>query len=117
MASIRLNVFIVHKKGIDKGLVLVSEMHQVEEIGGEESVNLVMKNGLRLELSAHFLDDYSMYGPSEALEVEGEVFLPNGDAIGEFSSDDSKMFLGKEKLLVFSAKDQLVEIKIVPEIH
>ena len=45
-ANLYLNIGMVHKKGIDKGLVLKNELHSLDEVRGKEFIILKMKNGI-----------------------------------------------------------------------
>ena len=55
--KIILNTCIVYKKGIDKGLVLVSEYHSVEEVDNYGMASLKIKDELEILLTASFIDD------------------------------------------------------------
>ena len=46
-ANLYLNIGIVHKKGIDKGLVLKNELYSLDEVRGKEFIILKMKNGIK----------------------------------------------------------------------
>jgi len=64
LAQIKLNIDLILKRGVDKGLVLINELHSVESIRENKEIQLKMKNGLTVYLRATFYNSKEDYGPS-----------------------------------------------------
>lgn len=114
-----LNVGIVHKRGIDKGLVLVSELLSREELLDKDVATLQMRNGIRVVLKADFTDDQKGYGPSSLVKIEGKLFDEAGRLLENFTADKNLVtYLGEERSISHTddEKGQLIEISITPEV-
>ncbi|TDJ08666.1 MAG: hypothetical protein E2O68_01725 [Deltaproteobacteria bacterium] len=117
-ANLYLNIGLVHKRGIDKGLVLKYELYSFDEVRGKEFIVLKMKNGIKLSLSANYVIDQGIYGPSDTIFMEAELLDGNGNKLTLPEEGHFIVKLGEQK--VFSSDeltDQLIEITITPEIH
>ena len=113
-----LNLGVVHKRGLDKSLTLVSEVYSREEVGVGQEKDVSLNHGMVLTLKLNFLDEPNSYGPSKKVQVtanlnlkSGEIFLPN-------SSETFIVELGEKKKVTYEkGKDQQIEISIEPEIN
>ncbi|RLA63178.1 MAG: hypothetical protein DRQ88_04510 [Epsilonproteobacteria bacterium] len=117
-ANLYLNIGIVHKKGINKGLILKNELHSLDEVRGNEFIVLKMKDGVEFFLSAKYVIDQGVYGPSDTIFMEAELLDKKGKKL-KLAEDSSFIIkLGEKKMLSSSGiTDQLIEITITPEIH
>lgn len=115
-ANLRLDIALVNKKGIDKGLVLVNELHATEEVFGTRPAVLTMKDNLRLEVFAHFAPDYGTYGPSTLVWVYPKIFSPAGALLKDFTYQPFVIPLGKTRTFIFEREDvgQSIEISVTP---
>ena len=117
-ANLYLNIGIVHKKGIAKGLVLKNELHSLEEVRGKEFIVLKMKNGIKFFLSANYVIDQGVYGPSDTIFMEARLLDNRGQALSLPEEGHFIVKLGERKVLSSNElNDQLIEITITPEIH
>lgn len=116
-AGLMLDIAFVNKKGIDKGLVLVNELHSTEEMIGTRPAVLTMKDNLRLEVVGYFVPDYGTYGPSTLVWVYPKIFSPTGVLIKDFTHQPLVIPLGKTNTFIFGRDDvgQSVEISVTPK--
>lgn len=113
MARLNLQIEMEHKRGIDKGLVISSELHSIEEINEGGKVVITMKSGLSMEFSAQYKDNQFM-GPNSIIEMTGLVKdIPRGySGPTSFRLEGS---LGATVATSLDGKDgQLVDIRITP---
>lgn len=117
-ARLLVDISMVYKNGIDKNLVLESELHSVEEIWGKRKLQLVMKNGTKLRLQAGFWErpiaKIDAIGPSSKVFLEGKLYQPNGKLAKEVIREDSQVELGDSFSFEFTDQTQLIEVKIKP---
>lgn len=117
-ARLLVDVSMIYKNGIDKNLVLESELHSVEEIWGKRRLELRMKNGARLEMRAGFWErpvaKLDSVGPSSKIFIEGKLFQPNGKLAKEVERINSQVELGDSFTIEFTDQTQLIEVKIKP---
>ena len=117
-ARLLARVSMVYRNGIDKNLVLESELHSVEEIWGKRGVKLVMKNGTRLQFKAGFWErpvaKTDMIGPSSKIFVEGVLYLANGKLVKKMERRNSQTEIGESLLFSFKDQTQLIEVSITP---
>jgi len=115
-ANLKMDIAFVNKKGIDKGLVLVNELHSTEEFLGLTPVVLTMKDNLRLEVYAHMVPDYGVYGPSSLAWVNAKIYGHNGILLKDFSASPLLISLGKTKKFIFEREElgQIVEVIFTP---
>lgn len=114
-ALINLDVVLIHKKGIDKDLILVSEIQSKERVFGRESVQLNLKNEIKLVFQAEFVND-STYGPSAYVALIGNVVNVQNKKLMEFGHKDSKVALNEERVFTYQSEDQdqIIEVRIRP---
>ncbi len=117
-ARLLAKVSMVYRNGIDKNLVLESELHSVEEIWGKRAVRLVMKNGTRLQFKAGFWErpvaKTEVVGPSSKIFVEGKLYLANGKLVKNMERRNSQTEIGESLLFSFKDQTQLIEVSITP---
>lgn len=117
-ARLLVNVSMVYKNGIDKNLVLESELHSVEEIWEKRPVKLMMKNGTRLQFKAGFWErpvaKTEDIGPSSKIFVEGKLYLANGKLVKEMDKRNSHTEIGESLIFSFKDQTQLIEVSITP---
>ena len=115
--SLALNVGVIHKRGIDKSLTLVSEHHSREELSAGQKVEFILNLGIRLRLQVNFNEQIKYYGPSEKVVVEANLHLPSGETLTKYSTTPLVIKLGEtERFFYERGKDQLIEISVTPEI-
>ena len=110
-----IDIKIVHKRGIDKKLTLVSELHSVEEISGSE-VNLKMKKGVQLKLVANLKEDYSQYGPSAQVFALGTLYDRDGQLLKKFKKNFLLDQNQKSTQIVYKGEDEEVNIYLIPKL-
>jgi hypothetical protein len=115
-SQVSLDIFITHKKGIDKDLILTSELQSSERIVGKELRILEMRNGIRVEIGAEFVEDWSeLIGPSSHVRLLGALWGPQRKLWLNFEDLDKRAYLGEEFSFTFSDDiDQIVEIRVKP---
>jgi hypothetical protein len=112
---LKLKVSLTHKLGIDKNLVLKSELHSIEEFLGDEEVTVIMKNGFELKLFANYIEEQSGIGPTDMIQLKAILHDPNGEKIQEFMGKDAQISLWKSKKFIYKGRiGQEIEIVIVP---
>lgn len=121
-ARLFINVSIVNKKGIDIGLTLGSELHSIEEVRHNEKISLKMRSGIKLELFAYFVEEYSgieekdMYGPSSVILVRGRILDSQNNILKDFKDEPLKIPLEEEEKILHSQESQLVEVTLKPHL-
>ncbi len=123
-AGLKLNVSIIHMKGVSQELVLTSELHAAEIVENGGQVALVMNNRLRYFFRAFFVDSPYESGPSGMLNIQGEIGLPKGQIKPLIECDEGGRplkgpvltRLGGEKHFLFDDQQggQRVEIVVRP---
>jgi len=114
-ARLLLNVSILHHKGIDKGITLLSELHSKEEVPPRKEFKIKMREGVEISLIVDFPADPTIYGPSSKISVIGKVFSDTGKELSAIGND-SNIEVGEQ--LSFQVKDnigQLIEVFLKPE--
>ena len=115
-SQIKLNISIIHKRGIDKGLILVSELHSVE-IVDPKGVELKMKGGYHFRFRADFYQDKNEYGPSALVKINCDIMNNEDKLLKKFDEPALLASLGEEKVLVYRDETgQLIEISVTPVI-
>jgi len=116
-AKIVLNTCIVYKKGIDKGLVLVSEYHSVEEVDNYGMASLKIKDELEILLTASFIDDSQFYGPSSLIKIDGQLILRKKIVQNSFFNKGIQIPLGVSQTMIYqNDTGHMVELTITPEV-
>ena len=119
-SRILLNVNIIHRKGIDTGLVLLGELHAKEEVFRGRPVILGLKDGPRVEINAGFVNDISDYGPSADIAVVVGVASREGGAMVPVDgySERAVVPIGQKGDFRFMMGDsEMVEIAVAPEMR
>lgn len=114
-AGLILNIGILHHKGIDKGITLLSEFHSKEEVPPQRELRIKMREGVEVRLMVDFPGEPELYGPSARLSIDGKVYSDLGKEMAVLS-DGSHVQVGQE--LSFQVKDnigQLIEVSLKPE--
>ncbi|MCB9060209.1 MAG: hypothetical protein H6622_01640 [Halobacteriovoraceae bacterium] len=114
MAYINLEISITHRKGIDKGLTLVSELHSLEVMDNEKGLDLVMKDGHRFHFNSQFSENNGDYGPTANIDLTVQLFDTDGGHIHTYSGEQMKISLGEKKKITYESEGQLVEVLIRP---
>ncbi|MEI8345883.1 MAG: hypothetical protein WCG27_00335 [Pseudomonadota bacterium] len=117
-AGIRVNISVIQKKGMDKGLVLINEFHTVEEIDDRQGLTLDLKNGMKIKLTYQFMQDQKDYGPSNIIKIQGQVWEGPQKLLFSFQDDPMIIHLGESKTFTHVDKDsgQQIELIIRPDI-
>ena len=112
---LKLKVSMTHKLGIDKNLVLKSELHSIEEFLEDEEVIVVMRNGFELRLFADYLNEHMGIGPTDIIQIKASLYNPSGELIKEFLGEEARVSLWTSKQFIFKGNvGQQFEIIIVP---
>lgn len=114
-ARLILDVVVVHKRGVDKSMVLQSELHSREEVFEDQLISL-SKSGLSIELVANFLTtDGNVYGPPAEIQIEGAIKDPEGKVLKPITGEEGIVRLNEERKLFYKGdSDQLIEITFKP---
>ena len=113
-AGVKLKIGLVHKKGIDKNFVLVSELYSIEEVHEYETTKIKVENGVTLELKVEFFDDSSVYGPSSILGIELKIIDQFGKLIKSYKNKELVLKINEEKKIKIRHDSQLIELSITP---
>jgi len=117
-AGLMVNISMIYKNGIDKNLVLESELHSIEEVWGKRKIQLTMKNGARLNLRAGFWErpvaQLDQVGPSSKIFLEGELFKPNGELAKQIERRQTQVEIGEPFIIGYKGQSQLLEVTIKP---
>ncbi|MBL6988589.1 MAG: hypothetical protein ISR65_02375 [Bacteriovoracaceae bacterium] len=117
-AIIRLNVGIVHQRGVGTGLTIVSELYVVEDVLGKEAVVFKMNNGVTLKLNAMFSNSLKEFGPSSMINITGSLYNSKGEVIRIFNEGEIVVKIGEEKLIINKTlSDQVIELSILPTVR
>ena len=99
-AKIGLQVSLIYKKGIGKGFFLSTEQHSIEQGDEREQISVQMKNGVKANLSAYFIQSIHEYGPSGFVRVKGEVFDQAGKMVKTLNEPPLDIYLNETKTIV-----------------
>jgi hypothetical protein len=114
-AMLKLKISMTHKLGIDKNLVLKSELHSVEEFLGEEEVIVVMRNGFKLKIYAGYLSEQIGIGPTDIIQIKAFLYNPSGELIRKFLGEEARVSLWTSQSFIFNGSvGQQFEITVVP---
>ena len=117
LGGLTLNLGVVHKRGLDKSLTLVSEVYSREEVTVGQSKNISLNHGMVLTLKLKFLEPGGSYGPSKKVLVTANLNLKSGEIFQPKSSETFSVSLGEIKKVTYEkGKDQQIEISIQPKI-
>lgn len=116
-ANITLEISVVFRKGVEKNLILVNELHSEERISHKGITKMKMVNGPRIEVQASFFDDNQQYGPSNIIKISPKVYNHKGKRIFLDTKEKIKIFLGSKKKIIFKSDEgEIIEVSILPRI-
>jgi hypothetical protein len=114
-AKIGLNVSLIYKKGIGKGFFLSTEQHSIEQVDEREQVTIAMKNGIKAELSAYYVQSVHEYGPSGFVRVKGELYNQAGKMVKTLNEPNLDIYLGETKKITHEERnEEQIELVITP---
>lgn len=114
-AKIGLNVSLIYKKGVGKGFSLSTEQHSIEQVDEREQVTVAMKNGIKAELQAYYVQSVHEYGPSGFVRVKGEIYNQAGKLIKTLNEPNLDIYLGDTKKIVHEeGNEEEVDLIITP---
>ncbi len=114
-AKIGLNVSLIYKKGIGKGFFLSTEQHSIEQVDEREQVTIQMKNGIKAELSAYFVQSIHEYGPSGFVRVKGEIYNQGGKVVKTLNEPNLDIYLGETKKISHEERnEEEIDLIITP---
>lgn len=114
-AKIGLNVSLIYKKGIGKGFFLSTEQHSIEQVDEREQVTIQMKNGIKAELSAYYVQSVHEYGPSGFVRIKGEIYNQAGKMVKTLNEPNLDIYLGETKTIVHEERnEEQIELVITP---
>jgi hypothetical protein len=99
-AKIGLQVGLIYKKGIGKGFFLSTEQHSIESVDEREQITVQMKNGVKANLSAYFVQSVHEYGPSGFIRIKGELFDQHGKVVKTLNEPPIDIYLNESKTIV-----------------
>jgi len=114
-AKIGLNVSLIYKKGIGKGFFLSTEQHSIEQVDEREQITIQMKNGIKAELSAYYVQSIHEYGPSGFVRIKGEIYNQTGKLVKTLNSPNLDIYLGESKTIVHQERsEEQIDLVITP---
>ncbi|MDD4976403.1 MAG: hypothetical protein PHY93_18745 [Bacteriovorax sp.] len=114
-AKIGLNVSLIYKKGIGKGFFLSTEQHSIEQVDEREQVMVQMKNGIKAELSAYYVQSIHEYGPSGFVRIKGEIYNQVGKVVKTLNEPDLDIYLGESKKISHQERnEEEIDLIITP---
>lgn len=114
-AKIGLNVSLIYKKGIGKGFFLSTEQHSIQSIDDKEHVLIQMKNGIKADISAFYVQSVHEYGPSGFVRIKGDLYNVNGKIVKTFNQPNLDIYLGQTKSITHQERnEEQIEIIITP---
>jgi len=117
-AFISLDISLIHKRGIDKGLVLVGELHTREDIRPENRRIIIMKGGIRFEFTSFLLPHPVEEGPSLQIGLEGVLIHNDGRLIKKFEKNELVFNLEEKKEFSFDQiEGELVNLQITANLQ
>jgi hypothetical protein len=113
--KIGLNVSLIYKKGIGRGFFLSTEQHSIESVDEREVILVQMKNGIKAELSAYFVQSTKEYGPSGFIRIKGALYNQNGKLVKTLNEPTLDIYLGESKTITHEERgEEQIEIVIRP---
>ena len=117
-SGIVLNVYITHRKGLDKGLDLSNELHVREVAFKDERLQFNVKDGPKIQVMASFLNDFSEYGPSSLIKVHVDAFSYQNVKIRPVKKNTNIIPIGQKDSFQFKdGRDQLIDVIVLPEVY
>jgi hypothetical protein len=114
-AKIGLKVSLIYKKGIGKGFFLSTEQHSIQSVDEKEHVLIQMKNGIKADISAFYVQSVHEYGPSGFVRIKGDLYNVNGKIVKTFNEPNLDIYLGQSKSISHVERnEEQIEIIITP---
>lgn len=114
-AKIGLNISLIYKKGIGKGFFLSTEQHSIEQIDENEQITVQMKNGIKADISAFFVQSIHEYGPSGFVRIKGALYNQAGKKVKTLNNPVLDIYLGESKTIVHEERgEEQIELMIKP---
>lgn len=114
-AKIGLNVSLIYKKGIGKGFFLSTEQHSMEQVDEREQITVQMKNGIKAELSAYYVQSVHEYGPSGFVRIKGEIYNQAGKVVKTLNEPNLDIYLGESKKISHEERnEEEIDLIITP---
>lgn len=115
-AKIGLQISLIYKKGIGKGFFLSTEQHSIEQVDEREQITVQMKNGVKTNLSAYFIQSIHEYGPSGFLRIKGEIYDQAGKMVKTLNEPALDIYLNETKTIVQEDEKGVgqIELSITP---
>ncbi len=114
-AKIGLKVSLIYKKGIGKGFFLSTEQHSIQQVDDREQVMIQMKNGIKADISAFYVQSIHEYGPSGFVRVKGDLYNVNGKIVKTLNEPNLDIYLGQTKSITHVERnEEQIEIIITP---
>jgi hypothetical protein len=112
-AKIGLKVSLIYKKGIGKGFFLSTEQHSIEQVDEHEQVTVQMKNGIKAELAAFFVESKE-YGPSGFVRIRGGMYNQKGKLVKTLNEPLLDIYLENGKTITFEEGEEQIELTVRP---
>ncbi len=114
-AKIGLKVSLIYKKGIGKGFFLSTEQHSIQQVDDREQVLIQMKNGIKADISAFYVQSIHEYGPSGFVRVRGDLYNANGKIVKTLNKPNLDIYLGQTKSITHVERnEEQIELIITP---
>lgn len=114
-AKIGLNVSVIYKKGIGKGFFLSTEQHSMEQVDEREQITVQMKNGIKAELSAYYVQSIHEYGPSGFVRIKGDIYNQAGKVVKTLNEPNLDIYLGESRKISHEERnEEEIDIIITP---
>ncbi len=113
--NISLEISIYNNRGLDKGLVLRSELHEVKKFKPNKSYSMSMKNGISFDFRISLLHgfDKSKKGKNlSSVHVSGILSDKSNNKQRILKVLEMVAKVGKEVLAVYTSQSQEIKIKI-----
>ena len=114
-AKIGLKVSLIYKKGIGKGFFLSTEQHSIQSVDEKEHILIQMKNGIKADISAFYVQSVHEYGPSGFVRIKGDLYSISGKIVKTFNEPNLDIYLGQTKTITHQERnEEQIEIVITP---
>lgn len=114
-STIRFDIGMIYKKGVDKGLVLVNELHEIKFIHKNRESRLTMRNGISLSLKASFLEEITSVGPSGMIKLSYKLLDEKGDPVDGLEEQFQVIPLWEKQIFRHDfGEGKLIEVHLTP---
>lgn len=114
-AKIGLKVSLIYKKGIGKGFFLSTEQHSIQQVDDREQVMIQMKNGIKADISAFYVQSVHEYGPSGFVRIKGDLYNVQGKIVKTLNEPNLDIYLGQTKSITHVERNaEQIELIITP---